>query len=149
MESLQDFIHRDATAFYELRSTPEFKHAQARLDALDFLINNVDRGQNKGNYMIEFDGNGKFKDLHPVDSELSFTSTKERARVGQFANDLPATFDSEMIAKLNDVSADRQAFVEKLRPLVGDEAIPGILHRLDQLLGHAATKGATQPRPPK
>jgi hypothetical protein len=149
MESIEDFAKRDEAAFQALQATPEFKHARARLDALDFLINNVDRGLNTGNYLIEFGPDGSFKDLHPLDSELSFTSTVERARVGVYANDLPRTYDSEMIAKLQDIGRDRQAFVDKLRPLVGDEAIPGILGRLDQLLADAAAKGATEKRPPR
>ncbi|HEX5013959.1 MAG TPA: hypothetical protein VFV72_07330 [Candidatus Limnocylindrales bacterium] len=149
MESIEDFAKRDEPAFQALQATPEFKHARARLDALDFLINNVDRGLNTGNYLIEFGPDGSFKDLHPLDSELSFTSTVERARVGVYANDLPRTYDAEMIGNLQDIGRNRQAFVDKLRPLVGDEAIPGILARLDQLLGDAAMKGATEARPPR
>ena len=136
-ESLESYIKRDPAGFAELRHEPEFKAAQDAIDTLDFLINNVDRAQNKGNYLIEFGPDGRFKTLTPIDSELSFTSTKERARVGQYANDLPATMSADMAERLGRLSRNREAFVEAIRPLVGEAAIPGVLDRLDTLLTHA------------
>ena len=59
-----------------------------------------------------------------------------RARVGTFAHDLPASYDSEMVAKLEEVGRNRDEFVKTIGALVGPEAVPGILHRLDKLLAH-------------
>ena len=147
MESLADYITRDPAGFAELRRKPEFKAAQDAIDTLDYLINQVDRAQNKGNYLIEFHPDGRFKSLIPIDSELSFTSTRERAKVGAYANDLPATMSPEMVARLERLGSDREAFVKSIRPLVGDEAIPGVLERLDALLVWSKGGAAASPAP--
>ena len=136
-ESLADYVGRDPAGFADLRQQPEFKAAQAAIDTLDYLINQVDRVQNLGNYLIEFHPDGRFKTLVPIDSELSFTSTRERAKVGRFANDLPSAIPPGMAGKLEQLGRNREAFIEAIRPLVGDEAVPGVLQRLDRLLAHA------------
>ncbi|HEX7223321.1 MAG TPA: hypothetical protein VF231_08715, partial [Candidatus Limnocylindrales bacterium] len=139
-QSLADLAVADPAGFALLKQTEPYRQAMAKIETLDYLINNVDRVQNLGNYLLQVNDDGSFRDLVPIDSELSFTSTAERARVGRFANDLPATYDQTTAQKLEDLSRDRNAFVEKIRPLVGDEAIPGVLDRLDKLMADMLAK---------
>ncbi len=143
-ESLGDWANANRAEFAELKQSPEFRRDMDAIDTLDYLINQVDRRQNLGNYLVEFTPDGTFVRLVPIDNELSFTSTRERAKVGQFAADLPTQVPAEMQARLERLGKDRAAFVEAIKPLVGEEAIPGVLHRLDLLLAHGAGAG----RPP-
>ena len=129
----------------DLQSDPAFRTAWDGIQALDFLINNVDRVQNFGNYMIEFTSDGRFKNLQPIDSELSFTSTSERAVIEKKTTFLESiTYTPELVTKLMDLGARRSEFAEQIRPLVGDQAVEGVLHRLDQLILDAVKRG---PRP--
>ena len=138
--------HEADARLRELQADPDFKAAWDNVRALDFLINNVDRVQNFGNYLIELHPDGRFKSLIPIDSELSFTSTHERAVVEKKTSFLgdDMTYSQAMVDKLTELGARREAFAAEIRPLVGDEAVAGVLHRLDQLIEHALSK---PPRP--
>jgi hypothetical protein len=132
-----------------LKKEDGWKDSWDDIQALDYLINNVDRFNNIGNYLIEFNANGKFKRLIAIDSELSFTTTKERAVIEKktsFLDDL--TYSAKMIERLNEIGRNRAAFADKLRPLVGDAAVEGVLHRLDQLIADANEKGPRPAQPP-
>lgn len=138
--------HEADARLRELQADPDFKAAWDNVRALDFLINNVDRVQNFGNYLIELHPDGRFKSLIPIDSELSFTSTHERAVVEKRTSFLgdDMTYSQEMVDKLTELGKRREAFAAEIRPLVGDEAVAGVLHRLDQLIEHALSR---PPRP--
>ncbi len=142
-QSLADYVKADPGGFNALRRTEAFRASMARIDTLDYVINQVDRVQNLGNYLIEFHPDGTFKDLHPIDNELSFTSTRERAKVGAYAHDLPESYDDATVKKLEALGRDRNGFIERIAPLVGDEAVPGVLHRLDALLADMRVKRRT------
>ncbi|MBA2382978.1 MAG: hypothetical protein H0V73_12780 [Chloroflexi bacterium] len=132
-KSLQDLFDENKPAFQRLVESEQFRQAITSLDALDYLINNLDRARNFGNYLYEFLPDGSLK-LTPIDHALSFTSTKERADIEGWTRGLPEFYPAKLAAKLHELRANRDAFIEKIRPLVGDEAIPGVIHRLDVMI---------------
>ena len=132
--SLEDFSTKHRLLYDNMVGGKDFKAAMAGIDALDYLINNLDRGQNLGNYMIEVDQHNNFVGLKPIDHDLTFTSTRGRAVTENWTRDLPESYSPDMIKRLRDLDAGRGAFLESIRPLVGDEAIPGVARRLDELI---------------
>ena len=131
----------------DLRKEKGFAEAWANVQALDFLINNVDRYQNFGNYLVEFDAAGNFKALLPIDSELSFTATAGRAVIElktSFLENL--TYSQATADKIRELSANREAFADQIRPLVGDQAVAGVMARLDELVADADRKTPAKPK---
>ena len=62
------------------------------------------------------------------------------------------TYTQEMADKIRELDGNRSAFAEKIRPLVGDAAVAGVMARLDQLVRDVNLKrpaltmaGATRP----
>ncbi len=141
--SLADLARKDHAAFKRLIESQEFRDAMVNMDALDYLINNVDRGANFGNYLYEFQ-NGQLK-LTPIDHALSFTSTKDRASIEGFTRDLPEKYPPDLVTKLEGISKNRAEFIEKIRPFVGDAAIEGFVHRLDIMIGDMHKKQQAAP----
>ena len=134
----------------DLQSDPAFRDAWNNIQAVDFLINNLDRVQNYGNYLIELEADGStFKRLVPIDSELSFTTTAERAVIEKKTEFLDRIDLSDaMIDRLLKLSAERHQFADQIRPLVGDVAVEGVIHRLDQLVERALQLRAMRQRQP-
>lgn len=125
----------------DLKGKPEFQEAWNNIQALDYLINNVDRYQNFGNYLIEFTPSGEFLRLTPIDSELSYTTTEGRAVIEKktsFLEDI--SYTQTMADKVRELGKNRAAFADKIRPLVGDAAVEGVMTRLDQLITDANKK---------
>ena len=148
-QSLADFARDKPAEFAAMRRTPEFEQAMANVHALDYLINNLDRVQNLGNYLLQLTPDGKFMSLKPIDSELSFTTTQERAIIAQKTSGLPQTYTPDMAARIKRLHDDPQAFKDTIRPLVGELAIPGVLHRLGELYNDAVARGfITLPQAP-
>ena len=142
--TLADLAITNYPEFLRLTNSEKFKAAMNNLDALDYLINNLDRARNFANYLYEFTPDGTLK-LTAIDHGLTFTSTKERAQISGYTRDLPETYSPEMAQKLRDLSANRSDFVNKIQPFVGAEAIPGVLHRLDAMIADMTVK--TTPKP--
>lgn len=140
-QSLADFAREKPAEYAAMKRTPEFEQAMASIHALDYLINNLDRVQNLGNYLIELTPDGKFMSLKPIDSELSFTSTRARAIIPQKTSGLPETYSPDMAARIKRLHEDSAAFIDTIRPLVGDRAIPGVMHRLGELYNDAVARG--------
>ena len=116
----------------ELQRQPGFAEAWANVQALDFLINNVDRYQNFGKYLVELDTTGNFKALLPIDSELSFTTTSGRAVIEKKTSFLEGlSYSQTMADNLRDLGQRREAFADQIRPLVGDAAVAGVMARLE------------------
>ena len=125
----------------ELQTENGFAEAWANIQALDYLINNVDRFQNFGNYLIEFDSAGKFAALLPINSELSFTTTSGRAVIEMKTSFLEGlTYTQASADKLRELGAHRDTFADQIRPLVGDAAVEGVMARLDLLIADANRK---------
>ncbi len=142
---LDKFAARDAKAFEALQQTPEFAEALSGIQALDYLVNNVDRVNNLGNYMIEVGPEGSFKSLIPIDQELSFTSTGRRAIIPGKTSFMPGRWTPELAEHVAALHDDPAAFVTKIRPLVGDKAVSGVLYRLNQLYADGVNRGAIRP----
>jgi hypothetical protein len=145
-QSLWDLKDSDPDLFQEIIRSPEFKQAQAGIDALDYLVNNLDRGQNFGNYLIELTPEGKLVSLVPIDHDLTFTSTGMRTNLPDWTRPLPYEYSPQMQTKLQELAANREAFIEAIRPLVGDAAIPGVERRLNELLKDMRDKQASKVR---
>ncbi len=141
--SLADLARKDHAAFKQLIESEQFREAMVSMDALDYLINNVDRGANFGNYLYEFQG-GQLK-LTPIDHALSFTSTKERANIEGFTRDLPEKYPPGLAEKLEGISRNRSEFIEKIRPFVGDAAVEGFVYRLDIMIKDMHSKQKPAP----
>jgi hypothetical protein len=121
--------------FRQLQKDRNFYEAWHNVQALDYLINNLDRMQNFGNYLIELGPQGEFRKLIPIDSELSFTSTSERAIIFRKTEVLEKIVLYEpMIDKLIELGKNRSSFQAEIEPLVGKEAVAGVMNRLDQLI---------------
>jgi hypothetical protein len=133
-ESLGKMATTDQAQLKAVIRSEEFLRQKAAIDALDYLVNNLDRGQNLGNYMVKLRPDGSVEHVLPIDHDLTFTSSKARAMIDKRTTGLPPTYSDEMATRIRSLSADRAAFIEQIRPLVGDEAIPGVLHRLDELV---------------
>ena len=142
--TLRDLAIADPTAFKRLVNSAEFKRAMTSLDALDYLINNLDRHMNFGNYVYEFLPNGDLK-LTAIDHGLTFTSTKERADVTGYTRDLPDTYPPDLVTNLTTLEKNRAAVSERIRAFVGDEAVVGFNHRLDVMLRDMRAKTVAQP----
>jgi hypothetical protein len=139
--SLSDLALQDPQGFKRLVESEAFKEALQTTDALDYLINNLDRGTNFGNYLYEFTPDGKLK-LTPIDHALSFTGTKERASIEAYTRELPEQYPPDLVEHLEKLSKSRAEFIEKIRPFVGDAAVDGFVHRLDIMISdmHAKQK---------
>lgn len=147
-ESLGKMATTDQAQLKAVIRSEEFLRQKAAIDALDYLVNNLDRGQNLGNYMVKLRPDGSVEHVLPIDHDLTFTSSMARAMIEDRTAGLPATYSDEIATRLRSLSADRAAFTQQIRPLVGDEAIPGVLHRLDELVADIELKarGAGAPR---
>ncbi|HUP87404.1 MAG TPA: hypothetical protein VM143_17265 [Acidimicrobiales bacterium] len=144
--SLKKLRDKDPDAFRRVVSSSEYRRQRNAIDALDYLTNNVDRGQNLGNLLVQLDTHGELVRLIPVDHDLTFTSTIEHAVIENFTRPLPPEYSPEMRANLERLSADRAKLIEVLTPLVGERAIPGVLHRLDELVVDAKRKAIAAER---
>jgi hypothetical protein len=129
--SLRDLALTDYAAFTKLIESEEFRQAMTSVDALDYLINNVDRGVNFGNYLYEF-VDGKLH-LTPIDHGLSFTSTSERAEITGKARGLPESYDPLLAGRIRDLHKNPEDFLSRIEPFVGKQAIPGIRLRLERM----------------
>jgi len=138
--SLADLANKHPDEFRQLIESDEYRQAMVTMDALDYLINNLDRGSNFGNYLYEFEG-GHLK-LTPIDHALSFTATQERASIEGFTRELPKEYPQELVDNLTKISKDRAAFMDEIRPLVGDTAAKGFEHRLDIMIKDMQSKQA-------
>ena len=147
-QSFGKWVMANQAEFSSLKRTPEFVAAMAEINALDYLINNVDRVQNLDNYLIEFTPDGKFKSLTPIDSELSLTSTEKRAIIPLKAGGLPDRYSPKVASRLAQLHADPSQFTSQILPLVGERAIPGVLSRCNELYTDAVNKGAIKPGAP-
>ena len=121
------------------------------IHALDYLVNNLDRGNNIGNVLVKLAPDGETV-LHviPIDHDLTYTGTQARTRLQGRTYGLPDYYTTELAQKLRDLGTHRNDFAKLVEPLVGAEAIPGVMHRLDELLQDLAIKeraGVSQ-RPP-
>lgn len=139
--SLKDLALTDQAAFKRLIASEEFREAMIGLDALDYLVNNLDRGTNFGNYLYEFTPDGKLK-LTAIDHGLTFTSTKERANIDLYTRELPERYPPDLAANLEKLSKNRAEFIEKIRPFVGDAAVEGFVYRLDIMIKDMHAKQA-------
>ncbi|MGI8928514.1 MAG: hypothetical protein ACR2H0_03470 [Candidatus Limnocylindrales bacterium] len=137
--TLADLALTDRAAFDRLIKSEKFKDAMGSLDALDYLINNLDRALNFGNYLYEFLPNGTLK-LTAIDHGLTFTSTKERASVVGWTRELPESYSADLKKNLTELGANRDAFIAQIRPFIGEEAVPGVLQRLDTMLSDMRAK---------
>ncbi len=81
--------------------------------------------------------------LTAIDHGLTFTSTKARADVTGYTRDLPETYPADLRANLRKMDQSRAEIAEKIRPFVGDEAVAGVMHRLDVMLNDMAAKHPT------
>ncbi len=138
--SLAKLKENDPEGFRRVVSSSEYRRQRNGIDAVDYLMNNVDRGQNLGNLLVELDAHGELVRLIPVDHDLTFTSTVEHIKIPTHTRPLPPEYSPEMHANLERLSADRVKLIEALTPLVGEGAIPGVLHRLDELVADAKRK---------
>ena len=145
--SLQQLATKQEPVFNALRELPAFRQARETIETFDYLVNNVDRLNNKGNYLVEFDAKGQFARLIPIDHDLTFTSTRARAQITEFASGMPRSFSPEMVTHLKKLWSNREQFAESIRPLVGDEAVEGFLHRLDELVAAAEAQSFNTPEP--
>ncbi|HXK39456.1 MAG TPA: hypothetical protein VJ837_01355, partial [Candidatus Paceibacterota bacterium] len=131
--TLEDLKVQDRAAFDRLVNSEKFKQAMRGVDALDYLIDNLDRSHNWANYLYEFTPTGELQ-ITVIDNALTFTSTKGRADIVGSTRGLPESYSPDLVTKIRDLSKNRDEFVEKISPLVGNEAIPGVLYRLDMML---------------
>lgn len=139
--TLADLAIADPTEFRRLIASEEFRQAMMSVDALDYLVNNLDRGFNFGNYLYEFQG-GKLK-LTAIDHGLTFTATQERADVYAFTRGLPEEYPPDLVKSLERLDANRAAFIEKIRPYIGDAAVEGFNFRLDKMLADMRARQRT------
>ena len=146
--TLTAYAKGNEARFKALQDTPAFKDALGGIQALDFLINNVDRVNNLGNYMIELDEHKQFKALIPIDQELSFTHTTDRAVIAGRTSWLPTQWTPELADKVAKLHADPGEFITKIRPLVGDAAVAGVVARLGQLHAEGVRRGFIVPASP-
>ncbi|HJP89119.1 MAG TPA: hypothetical protein VJ850_08805 [Candidatus Limnocylindrales bacterium] len=146
--SLAEYAGQDPQRFYDLQDTPAFRKAIGSIQALDYLINNVDRVSNTGNYLIELDENHQFKSLIPIDQELAFTHTSDRAIIQDKTGSFPKVWTKELAEKVAKLHENPTEFIAKIRPLVGDAAVAGVLSRLNELYGHGVMRGVIKPGTP-
>jgi hypothetical protein len=138
LDSLGRLEKSNNDLFQEIVRSDEYLALRARIDALDYLTNNLDRNKNFGNYLYELGPDGRtVVRLVPIDHDLTFTTTVPRANLEKYTRDLPTQMTREMAENLVALSRDRAGFQEEIRGLVGDEALPGVIHRLDELLNRA------------
>jgi hypothetical protein len=136
LNSLGRLENENNAEFQRIVKSEEFRKLRATVDALDYLTNNLDRNRNYGNYLFELT-DGKVTRVVPIDHDLTFTATVPRANLEAYTRPIPETYTPDMIDRLIRLSRDRDAFIAEIGPLVGDEAIPGVRHRLDELLTNA------------
>jgi hypothetical protein len=143
--SLADYAMQDEDRFNRLQKTPAFKQALSSIQALDYLINNLDRVNNTGNYLIELDANKQFKALIPIDQELAFTHTSDRAIIPLKTGQMPDKWTAELASKVKELHENPGEFKTKIRPLVGDAALDGVMARLNELHADGVKRGAIPP----
>lgn len=134
-KTLKQIAQENPTLFMSIVNSSEYGRLRADIDAFDFLINNIDR--NGGNLIAQLGPNNELLRLVPIDHDLAFTATPERAVIRNYANEMPTAFSEQTVRNLEQMSRNRQQLSEALGPLVGWEAIPGVMQRLDQLLAAA------------
>jgi hypothetical protein len=134
-QGLMDVHATDPMRATRIRNSPEFKAYMDGIHALDYLVNNLDRGDNIGNVLVKLAPDGETV-LHviPIDHDLTFTGTVPRTVMKGRTYGLPDHYSTELAQKLRDLGANRAEFAKAIEPLVGAEAIPGVMHRLDEML---------------
>lgn len=143
--SLADYAGQDEDRFNKLQKTPEFRKALSGIQALDYLINNLDRVNNTGNYLIELDDRQRFKALIPIDQELGFTHTSDRAIIPLKTGQMPDRWTPELADKVAKLHDNPGEFITRIRPLVGDAAVDGVIARLNDLHAEGVRRGAIRP----
>jgi hypothetical protein len=132
--TLEDLRQFEPQVYQAVVGSKEYQDARAAIATLDYLINNLDRGSNLGNYLVFLNSDGSLARLMPIDGDLTFTSSPERAVIQPYTTGLPKSYSPQMVEHLRHLDANRDTLRAALLPLVGEEAFAGVLHRLDELL---------------
>jgi hypothetical protein len=133
-QTLADIKFNDPVLYDKVINSAEFKRLKADMDAFDYILTNIDRGNNEANFLVEFDRGGKVDKLIPIDNELAFPPSPERAVLRGEAPALPDRVSRAAYQHLQDGHADPDKLRGALKSYLTDPEIEGALRRNDQLL---------------
>jgi hypothetical protein len=131
--SMGELGRSNPEAHQRVLADPEYQRQRAGVDALDYLMNNLDR--NSGNLLVITDDQGNFKQLVPIDHDLTFTPGQERTVMEGWARGLPDQYDPAIRLKLAQMAADPQALRDRLESVLPAAEVDAVMHRLNDLLG--------------
>jgi hypothetical protein len=111
-------------------SDPGLLQAVSNLEWLDKITGQVDR--NPGNYLIETDGQGRFKKLTAIDNDMAFGKDKEDPGEGGRSeiDGYPILVDSKTAAKIRELGANWDRMKAKLSKYLTDDEVKATEKRL-------------------
>jgi hypothetical protein len=139
--SLSSMYDREREAFLRLYQTRAFQSQRQDIAALDYVLNNLDRGENWGNYLAELDSNGELVRLIPIDHDLTLPARRERIRVPMgprarepWTEGIPGQITRGLYERLRRMSQNRAALRRRMAQYLQPEEIDGAFARLDEML---------------
>jgi hypothetical protein len=138
--TLTELKRTDPARHAEVVASPEYQRMRSDLDALDHVLDNLDR--NDGNLMIEMDEAGKVTRITAIDHDLTFSANADRFfdELGSWARALPEKYNRATYDKLKKLTADPDALRRALGPHVSSAEIDAALARADQVITDIETK---------
>jgi hypothetical protein len=138
--TLTELKRTDPARHAEVVASPEYQRMRSDLDALDHVLDNLDR--NDGNLMIEMDEAGKVTRITAIDHDLTFSANADRYfdELGSWARALPEQYNRATYDKLKKLTADPDALRRALGPHVSSAEIDAALARANQVITDIETK---------
>jgi hypothetical protein len=138
--TLTELRRTDPARHAEVVASPEYQRMRSDLDALDHVLDNLDR--NDGNLMVEMDEAGKVTRITAIDHDLTFSASANRYfdELGTWARALPEKYNRATYDKLKKLTADPDALRRALGPHVTSAEIDAALARANQVVADIETK---------
>jgi hypothetical protein len=142
--SLSQLERQDPAAYARVLASPEYARHRSDLDALDHVLDNLDR--NDGNLLVELDDAGKVTKIVAIDHDLTLTASTTRFvdELGTWARALPERYSREMYASLKRLTVDPASFRRALASYVSDAEADAALVRAQQVVADVEAKIASR-----
>lgn len=143
----------DRAIYDRLVRSEEYRRAFEQVEAFDYIVNNMDRGTNVGNYLVELGPDGEFRRLIPIDHDLTLPPVRDRVRYSQFSHEhgayvegftsgLPRRYSRRMIERVRELIRNRAALSRRLAEFLDERQIEGVFHRAQEIIDDSERAGA-------
>jgi hypothetical protein len=140
--TLIDLRSADPAAYARVLASPEYQRLRSDLDALDHVLDNLDR--NDGNLFIELDDAGKVSRITAIDHDYTLTASTKRYvdELGTWARALPDRYSRTMYENLKRITSDPESFRRALASYVTESEAEAAIARARQVTADIEAKVA-------